>query len=170
MKFIFAVIVVIGIFGSLASATVIQVINQQPYQTSAIQIPVSNLVQQQVDNALSFIVQNVLSNVIYYLVEFAIFVAPPKATIYIPTLITALQVLGNLDLYTLLSAVFDFVGVNPEGLLGFVPGGLLASQINTGSLLQFLVSNIPVGINSVPFPAVAHLFGDYLSNLLSFVV
>lgn len=167
MKFIFAVIVVISFCGSLAAAK--QYVYQQPQQSSAVQLPVSNLVKEQVYSVLNYIVQNVLSNVVYFLVQFVILIARSNAAINVRTLITALGTLDYLSLNTLLSAAFELIGVNGELILDVVPDGILELQIDSDNLVQFLVSSIPPGTKIVPFPLVATLIGDYISQLLSVV-
>lgn len=164
MKYLFAVFVTICFCGSLASA---QYANQQAVQSTAGQLPLSGLVQQQINGALNYIVKNIISNVVYYVVKLLALVAAPNATVAIPTLVTALQALGNPTVSALLTAVLLLVGVNGAPILAVFPSGILALQIDGANLLQFLVASIPPGTTAAPFSLVATLLGSYLTQLLA---
>lgn len=162
MKFILTVFVAICFCGSLASA---QYYNQQVQ--AAPQLPLSGLVQQQINGALNYIVKGILSNVVYYIVKLLVLVVPPNATVEIAVLVPALTALGNPTVSTLLTAVLLLVTTDGVPILQVFPAGILALQLNGADLLQFLVASIPPGTASAPFSLVASLLGEYLLQVLT---
>lgn len=115
---------------------------------------------------MNYIVQNVISSVVYYIVQLIILISPTNALVIIPTLLTAIQQLGDPSEETLLFVVLRLVGVLGEPIPQVFPARILDLQIDGINLLQFLISSIPPGINIAPFSLVANLLGDYLTQLL----
>lgn len=162
MKIIFALSVAIGVICSLASAQQYAVNQQAAPQ----QILTSGLVKEHVFIVLNYIVQGILSNVVYYLVKLVTFIAPANAIVNVATLVTALKALGNPTISTLLTAVLALVSLNGTPVLQVIPFGILGIQIDGANLLQFLIASIPPGTASAPFSLVASLLGNYMLQLL----
>lgn len=166
MKFIFALIVAISVISPFVSAqySAQYPVAQQP--VAAPQIPVSNEVREHVFSELNYIVQGTLTNVVYYLVKFIIFVAPPNAEVNVATLVAALTSLGNPTVDALLTAVLALVTVNGLPILEVMPPGIRVLQIDGASLLQYLIASNPTGALTLPFATVAQLLGNFLLQLL----
>lgn len=160
MKCFIALVAAICIIGSASSVPQYGYANQQV-------APVGNtfLFDNFAATLASNIVQNIVSRIVLNIVAVLVQLAP-NAVVPVPTLLTALQALGNPTLSILLTAIFALLGVKGASVLPRIPPGLVALQLNGPDFLQFLLTQIPPNTAQVPLPFLANLLGNYLSKLL----
>lgn len=192
MKYIAVILVAVGVVCSIASAqqyyqspqqyqTYQQPAGQQyqsgqQYQTGQSYQPSSGqqqqghrLLQPLINKVLNYVVQSVIKNVISYVVKLINIITPSDATFNIPTLASTLQALGNPNIDTLLTKVLALVTVDAEPVLDVVPFGLLEILVDGNNLLQYLLSQIPQGTDTVQHEVVENLIANYLNQLLDVI-